>query len=104
MSVRKVFLLILLLGSALPVLRIHGQSPISDDITLRPRPLEEQILAVADVQQTAAEKSAELTEAIKTFNQVLWEDLSFSGFFTMAGKSFYPPYPIVRPEDVKYED
>jgi TolB protein len=109
MNARRLLLLALMLGGILPVLRTQEQpSPkirtnASDGILITPTG-EPMILAVADMQQTAAEKSAELTDAIKTFNQVLWEDLSFSGFFTMAGKSFYPPYPIVRPEDVKYED
>ncbi len=110
MSFRKILLFALLLSCALPVLRTQEQSPptirtnSSDDIILRPIPGEVIILAAADVQPASAEKSGELAEAIKTFNQVLWDDLSFSGFFTMAGKSFYPPYPIVRAEDIKYED
>jgi TolB protein len=63
----------------------------------------EQIVAVADVQPASSDKAGELTDALKTFNQVLWDDLSFSGFFTMAGRSFYPPKPIVRPEsDINY--
>jgi len=73
-------------------------------ITIRPRPNEEIILAVADIQPASKEKASELSETIKTFNQVLWDDLSFSGSFTMAGRSFYPPKPIVRPEDLNYEE
>jgi TolB protein len=62
------------------------------------------ILAVADVQPASPDKSGEFADAQKTFNQVLWDDLSFSGFFTMAGRSFYPPQPIVRPEaDINYD-
>jgi TolB protein len=99
MSVRKALLLILMLGSALPVLRAQDQP----ENILRPKPMEEMILAAADV-QPIGEKNGELAEAVKAFNQVLWDDLSFSGFFTMASKSFYPPYPIVKSEDIKYED
>jgi len=62
-----------------------------EGIVLRPTPGEEIILAVADIQPASEEKAAELSEAIQTFNRVLWDDLSFSGFFTLAGKSFYPP-------------
>jgi TolB protein len=103
MSLRKALLLVLMLGIVLPTVRTQ-ESPPGVNI-LRPTPLNVLILAAADVQPAPnAEKSGELTEAIKTFNQVLWDDLSFSGFFTMAGKSFYPPNPIVRPEDLKYED
>jgi TolB protein len=61
------------------------------------------ILAMADAQPASPNKSVELADAQKAFNQVLWDDLSFSGFFTMAGRSFYPPQPIVRPEsDINY--
>jgi hypothetical protein len=31
------------------------------------------------------------------------DDLKFSGFFTIPSKSFYPPQPIVRPEDINYD-
>jgi len=31
-----------------------------------------------------------MSDAIQTFNQVLWSDLQFSGFFTLASKSYYP--------------
>jgi TolB protein len=61
------------------------------------------ILAAADVQPASSDKAGELNDALKTFNQVLWDDLSFSNSFTMAGRSYYPPQPIVRPEsDINY--
>jgi TolB protein len=72
-------------------------------ITIRPRPQEEIILAVPDAQASGQEVPPQLAEAIRTFNQVLWDDLKFSGHFTLAGKSFYPPRPVVKPEDVNYE-
>lgn len=72
-------------------------------ITIRPTPGEEIILAVADAQPVDQERAAELAEGLKTFNQVLWDDLKFSGYFTLAGKSFYPPQPIVNPEDINYD-
>jgi len=100
MTAKIVLSVVLILSSALPFL--HTQEP--PPITIRPRASEEIILAVADVQPAAADKAGELSDALKTFNQVLWDDLSFSGFFTMAGKSFYPPQPIVRPEtDLNYD-
>ena len=83
----------------IPALRAQDQP----QIFIRPRAGEEIILAVADVQPASPEQVADLAGAIKTFNQVLWEDLSFSGFFTLAGKSFYPPQPVVRPEDLNYD-
>lgn len=58
---------------------------------------------MADVQPASPDKAGELAAPLATFNQVLWDDLKFSGYFTMAGKSFYPPQPIVKPEDVNYD-
>jgi len=99
MSVKKAIFLLLIVSAALPSLSTQELPPV----TIRPRPSEEIILAVADLQPASADKTAQLSEVLKTFNQVLWDDLSFSGFFTMAGKSFYPPQPIVRPEELRYE-
>jgi TolB protein len=71
---------------------------------IKPRASEDIILAVADVQAAVPEKAEELSDSLTNFNQVLWDDLSFSGFFTLAGKSFYPPQPIVRPEqDLRFD-
>ncbi|HTY62073.1 MAG TPA: hypothetical protein VMG30_07415 [Acidobacteriota bacterium] len=98
MTAKGSLFVLLLLFCTLPVL--HTQEPA---IMIHPRASEEIILAVVDAQPAASQKSAELTEAVKTFNQVLWDDLDFSGFFTLAGKSYYPPQPIVRPEDINYE-
>lgn len=99
MSTKTVIFAILLVSAALPTLSPQEPPPV----TIRPRPSEEVILALADVQPASSARAAELSEALKTFNQVLWDDLSFSGFFTLAGKSFYPTRPIVRPEDLDYE-
>jgi TolB protein len=100
MSFRKAVLLALILGCAIPWLHTQEQP----QVTIRPTPTEEIILAAAEVQPASADKAGELADALKTFNQVLWDDLSFSGFFTMAGRSFYPPRPIIRPEDVNYDE
>lgn len=70
---------------------------------LKPRPGEVPILAIADVQPAGADKGADLSETIRTFNQVLWDDLSFAGIFTITGKSFYPPQPLIRPDELNYE-
>ena len=62
------------------------------------------ILAVADAQPAIPSGSIELADALKTFNQVLREDLRFSGYFTLAARSFYPSKPIVNPEeDIDFE-
>jgi TolB protein len=97
----KISLLVFFVFSiTLPCLNAQEQP----SVVIRPRAAEEIILAVADVQPATPEKSEELSNALKTFNQVLWDDLSFSGFFTLAGKSFYPPQPIVHPDrDLDYD-
>ena len=72
-------------------------------VPLFPRASEELILATANVQPTVS-RSVELDGVANVFNQVLWDDLAFAGFFTMAGRSFYPNKPIVRPEvDIDYD-
>jgi TolB protein len=98
MPFRKTFWF--MLGTLSLLASTAAQEP---QIRIRPPAQEEIILAAPDIQPKSSERAAELAQAIKTFNQVLWEDLKFSGFFTMAGKSFYPPQPIVRPEDMKYD-
>jgi TolB protein len=82
---------------------VFFSAPASPQIVIRPRALEEMILGVADVQPARPELATELADVLKTFNQVLWDDLKFSGHFTMAGKSFYPPQPILNPDDVNYD-
>jgi TolB protein len=91
-----------------PIINAQGpadqtQQPKTDDkeITITGGEL---ILAVADAQPASPDKSGEFANAQKTFNQILWDDLSYSGFFTMAGRSFYPPQPIIHPEaDINYD-
>lgn len=86
---------------------ISIQTSFSQDtsrISLFPKPSEEIILAAANVQPGSADKTGELDGALKTLNQVLWDDLTFSGFFTVAGRGFYPPKPIIRPDmDIDFE-
>jgi TolB protein len=97
MSARVASLALLIFSSTLTFVRPQGQII---DITSKNR----SILAVADVQPASPDKAGELADSQKLFNQVLWDDLSFSGFFTMAGRSYYPPKPIVRPEsDLNYD-
>jgi TolB protein len=72
-------------------------------VSLFPRASEDIILAVANVQPVIP-GSAELNGVATAFNEVLWDDLSFAGWFVLAGRSFYPPKPIVRPEvDIDYD-
>jgi TolB protein len=97
MSAKILTFVVLIASAALPSLSTQ------QEFTIHPTPTEPIVLAVADVQPASADKAGELSESLKTFNQVLWDDLSFSGNFTMAGKSFYPPQRIVRPEDLNYE-
>ncbi len=62
----------------------------AQDFILRPTPGSEVVLAVDDVDPGSDESTSEVWDVIQTFNQVLWNDLSFSGFFTLAAKSYYP--------------
>ncbi len=100
MSAKIAIFALLIFSAVLPSLSTPQELP---PVTIRPRPSEELILAVADVQPARPDQAAELSETLRTFNQVLWDDLSFSGYFTMAGKSFYPPQPIVRPDELNYD-
>jgi TolB protein len=88
-----------MISCALPFLYAQETPPI----VIRPRPSEEIILAVADAQPASADKAGEISETVKIFNQVLWDDVSFSGFFTIAGKSYYPPQTIQRASDLNYD-
>jgi hypothetical protein len=101
MTAKRILFLALMIGCASPALRAQ-QSP--GEVVLNPVPTEQAILAAADVQPAAEAKNQELMDAIKTFNQVLWDDLSFSGYFIMASKSYYPLRAIVKPEDVKIDE
>ena len=98
MSVRRSLFWIVLLAGMATNLRTQDRQAIP----IRPSALEEIILAVPDAQPKAS-GSGEVAGALKNFNQVLWDDLKFSGYFTMAGKSFYPPQAVSRPEDINYD-
>ena len=79
---------------------LEAQSP---DVVIYPRPREDTKLAVADfVPRTAATQPVQ--EALRVFNQVLWNDLEFSAFFEMSSKSFYPLKPLRSPRDVNFEN
>jgi len=99
MSLNKPLLLALLFLCTLQGARTQDKP----QILLRPKPQEDIILAVPDVQPQNPQRASEVADALRTFNQVLWDDLRFSGYFTMAGRSYYPPKPIVRQEDLDYE-
>jgi TolB protein len=96
----KTLLLILL---AVLTMQVSLRPQDASRVPLFPRAAEERILALANIQPLGS-GSVELNGVANVFNQVLWDDLSFSGFFTMAGRSFYPAKPIVRPEiDIDYD-
>ena len=74
-----------------------------DRVVLLPRAQEEQILAMANIQPMVS-GSTELNGVANVFNRVLWDDLTFAGFFTMAGQSYYPDKPIVVPKrDIDFD-
>jgi TolB protein len=83
MNIRKL-LFFFVLAAIVPI------AGSAQDFILRPTPGAEIILAVADARPAQTAEAAETAEVIQTFNSVLWDD-TFSGFFTMAGKSYYPP-------------
>ncbi len=73
----------------------------SDVVQIFPKPTETR-LAVADFAPRAAE-SQETLSSLQVYNDVLWKDLKFSGFFVMPSKSFYPLPAIRLPQDVQFE-
>jgi TolB protein len=96
---------LLIFSSLLPL--VHTQEPERKGekpyVDLPPAGGQEIILAIADVQPSSADKAKDVAESQNVFNKVLRDDLTFSGFFTIAGKSFNPPQPIVHPEsDINY--
>jgi TolB protein len=99
MSARKLQLTALVLFALAPFSRTQDKP----QVYIRPSPQEEIILAAPDIQPLTPDKAAEMAEPLRTLNQVLWDDLKFAGYFTMAGKGFYPQQPIVRPEDLNYD-
>jgi TolB protein len=101
MSGKTVLALLAILSGTANLL--HTQD--SPQITLRPRASEEIILAVADVQPATVDQPPGISDALVTFNEVLRDDLSFSGFFTIAARRFYPPGPIVRLDtDIDFDE
>lgn len=57
-------------------------------------------LAVADFQSRASGVDA----TVRTFNEVLWNDLKFAGVANLAGKSLYPKTLLADPASLKYEE
>lgn len=99
MRIRNSFFCVLLLLCAIPSRGVVAPP----QVVINPRPGEEMILAIPDVQPLKSEQAGALVSTLKTFNEVLWEDLKFSGVFTLAGRSFYPPQPILKQEDINYD-
>jgi hypothetical protein len=81
--------------------RLHpqGQPPV----LIKPTGSQEIILAVADAQPASKDKDGKLSGILKAFDKALWDDLSFSGYFKMAEKSYYPVQSLARPENVDYK-
>ena len=51
----------------------------------------------------ASNQDARNNELLRTFNDVLWNDLDNAGIFEMVSKSFYPLGQIGSPADIKFE-
>src|SRR5512143_323784 len=75
-----------------------------DSIIIKPRPAEETLLAVADFQPKAGNTDITVDDYLKTINETLWNDLEYSAFFKLLGKSFYPSRRLVEPEDVDFKE
>jgi len=59
-------------------------------------------LAVADFYPRSV-ATPETTQALLEFNEVLWEDLKFAGYFDLPSKSFYPENQTRLPQEVDFE-
>ena len=87
MLVRKSYWISFLLALLVP----YTSSQDQPTIIIRPTPQQAIVLAVPDVTFQDQEQNTGLSDMLRTLNQVLWDDLRFAGYFTLAGKSFYPP-------------
>ncbi len=81
-------------------LTLRAQDP-SDVVKIFPKPTETR-LAVADFVPRTGDTQDNLS-ALKVYNDILWKDLKFSGFFEIPSKSFYPITPLRLPQDVDFE-
>lgn len=72
-------------------------------LIIRPTPQQEIVLAIPDITSQNSERASELADILRTLNQVLWDDLKFAGYFTLAGKSFYPSQTSTNQQHPDYE-
>src|SRR3954463_6023077 len=80
------------------VINVHAQDWIKTGTGLG---VEKIRIAVPDFK--ASSQDPRNTELLKTFNDVLWNDLENAGIFEMVSKSFYPLGQVGSQADVKYE-
>ncbi len=74
-------------------------------IVIKPTAAEEIRLAVADFNPKIKDsETEELKQALQEFNGALWDDLQFSGWFTVENKSLYPAVPLAEPDHIKFPD
>jgi TolB protein len=59
-------------------------------------------IAVPEIQPNSADPK--LAGLAKVFNEVLWNDLAFSGNLVLASRSFYPSGRFVNPGDIHTEE
>jgi len=78
---------------------VMGQSQV--DLVIRT--VAETRLAIPDFHARGV-ADEETQSALKVFNKVLWDNLVFSAFFELPGKSFYPVAEIRTPVDVVFEE
>jgi TolB protein len=72
-------------------------------ILIRPTPKEEMIIAAQDLILQNSEQTRQMDETLRSLNQTLWDDLKFSGYFSLANKSFYPEQDDRNSQHVDYQ-
>ena len=84
---------------------IHATAQDKPPIVIKPTVAQEIHFAAADFfPKDRSKESEELMVALTVFNNTLWDDLSFSGWFSMENKALYPLAEISEPDHVKFEE
>lgn len=74
-------------------------------IIIRPKAAEEAHVAVAEFQsKNKNDVTPALTDALNTLNTILWDDVTFAGWFTVENRALYPTTPISEPDQIKFAE
>jgi TolB protein len=98
----RIILLLMLLGMFAPQASAQqGQDDLKRQIgTIIVTPGNGPSLAVADFQP----RGVAVDQTLKTFNDVLWNDLQFAGISNLIGKSLYPKTLLADPATLRFEE